>query len=1055
MRIPRILWTALLLLAAAGPTRADQVQLADGGGARAALESRVSGTSDRRAAQITGRVTEAEGGRPLASVQVYVVGTSFGSITDENGRYLINNVPPGIYAVEAKSIGFADARRENVRVPADGMVQIDFAMRVTALALDAVVVTGVVEATSARRVPFTVARVGADQLQVPSENAVNAIQGKVAGASVINSPQPGAGSNILLRTPTSINKSSAPLIVVDGVILASTFGASSADLDALDVESVEIIKGAAAASLYGSRASNGVIQIRTRRGSNLAAGQTRIQVRSEIGVNQLNRSISKSSHHNFLTNAAGEYVDATGAVVDRSARVERPVAERFLDVPFATPVYDHIDQFFDPGTFNQNSVSLSQNLESTNFLVSFANHRIDGVVMEHGGYTKNDLRFNLDHRLRSDLSVAVSGYHMRSDRELLPAGDVSGTFFQLIQQAPDLNLLEPDPDGTPYIFQPDPIEPSPLYNLYWREDTEERARTLGNMNLRYTPIAWFSVDGDFSYDRSDRTQRYYFPRGKKTETQSQVNGYVERGSGLTTAMNGSLSANLLANFGELTTRLTGRALMEREEYEFFSAETANLSVVGVPDLDAGSSPLIGGSFEDIKSEGYFLTTDLDYAGKYIANALIRRDGSSLFGPDERWATYYRGSFAYRMAEEPWWPLDWMNEFKLRYSIGTAGGRPSFADQYETYGFSEGGTLIKRTLGNRALKPEHAREQEIGVDAIIKNRVSVQLNYASQETTDQLVLIPLSAPFGFTSRWENAGTVEGNTWEGTIQAELFTNDDWRWSMGLVGDRSRHKITRFDRACFRTGTDNVGYRCAGETLGVMYGHRFAHEAGDLPDGLPSDQFQANDEGLLVWVGPGGDWRNGSWGDTATLGGRQYRWGIPFMVIDSTGSNAITRIGDSNPDFHLGLSNTVQWRGLSLYGLLDMQFGGEVYNRTNQRMYQYFRSSDADQAGRPAELKKTTDYYLALYGANLINDRFVEDAGFVKLREVALRYTLPQGAIDFLRVGGVDRVQLGVVGRNLFTITDYKGYDPEVGSPLERMDDFVYPQYRTITASIQIDF
>lgn len=135
--------------------------------------------------------------------------------------------------------------------------------------------------------------------------------------------------------------------------------------------------------------------------------------------------------------------------------------------------------------------------------------------------------------------------------------------------------------------------------------------------------------------------------------------------------------------------------------------------------------------------------------------------------------------------------------------------------------------------------------------------------------------------------------------------------------------------------------------------------------------------------------------------------------------------------------------------------MQFGGNVYNRTNQRMYQYYRSSDTDQAGRPEELKKTTDYYTSLYAANLINDWFVEDGGFVKLREVALRYTVPVERIGFLGGSGIDGLRVGLIGRNLFTATNYSGYDPDVGTPLLRMDDFVYPQYRTITASIEIQF
>ena len=172
----------------------------------------------------------------------------------------------------------------------------------------------------------------------------------------------------------------------------------------------------------------------------------------------------------------------------------------------------------------------------------------------------------------------------------------------------------------------------------------------------------------------------------------------------------------------------------------------------------------------------------------------------------------------------------------------------------------------------------------------------------------------------------------------------------------GTRSR----KFDRACFRTGTDNAFYRCEGETLGVMYGNRFLTAASELPEGADPNEFQVNDEGLLVWVGPGGDWRDNQWGTTGTVNDQEYKWGHPILEYDENGVPTVTRIGDSNPDFRWGISSSVDWKGVSIFGLLDAQVGGDVYNRTNQRMYQYFRSEDTDQAGRSEEVMKTTDYY-----------------------------------------------------------------------------------------------
>jgi hypothetical protein len=272
---------------------------------------------------------------------------------------------------------------------------------------------------------------------------------------------------------------------------------------------------------------------------------------------------------------------------------------------------------------------------------------------------------------------------------------------------------------------------------------------------------------------------------------------------------------------------------------------------------------------------------------------------------------------------------------------------------------------------------------------------------------------------------------------------------------VADRSRHEITEFNRRCFRTGTASAFYRCEGETLGTMYGTRFLTSLSELPEGVPANEFQVNDDGLVVWVGQGGSYRDQQWGTSSSGLEQSFDWGMPILELDEAGNSAVTRIGDSNPDFNWGLSSNLRWGNLTLYGLLSAQVGGDVYNRTNQRMYQYFRSGDTDQAGRPDDLKKTTDYYSVLYAANLINEWFIEPAGFVKLREVSVRYRMPRSTLDRIPGVGIDAMTVFAIGRNLFTWSDYSGYDSEVGTPLSRIDDFVYPQFRTLTAGVEIRF
>ena len=827
----------------------------------------------------------------------------------------------------------------------------------------------------------------------------------------------------------------------------------------MDIESVEVVKGAAGASLYGSRAASGVIQIRTRRGGGLGDGATRFTVRSEYGSNAIGNRVRWAESHYYLVNDKGEWINSAGAVVPRELRVPEPAATRFQDNEYAPgAAFNQVERFFDPGNFARNSLNISQNTGKTNWFFSYVNGREDGVVLNSGRYNQDDFRLNLDHRPRSDLSIGVSAYHMRSSRQNV----YDDTFFDLINQAPDIDLRQPDPDGVPYIYQPDfeGREENPLYVLSTEQNTRKRTRTQGAIEMRYAPLSWLTFDGNLSYDRSDRATDFFLDQGVKTEGFAAGGpGSISRFAGVTDALNASISANFLQRLGAFTFRSTARGLMERETNELTTASGSQFSTPGVKSLNNTFNRFVSSTSESIRTNSFFISAAADYRGKLIVDGLVRQDGSSLFGPEEQKNWYYRYSGAYRMSAEKWWPVKAITEFKLRASLGTAGGRPSFNDQYETYNFIEGGGLVKQNLGNRFLKPEYARETEFGIDAIIKDRYSLQVSRARQTTTEQLILVPLAGFFGYSSQWQNAGTVQGNTWEGTFEAQMIRRPNFTWRLGVVADRSRNKITEFNRSCFTTQT--IGFRCAGETLGAMYGFSFMKEETQLlPDARArASEFAVNNEGLLVWVGAGNKFTEGEtkrlWGTSSTIGTTTYGWGLPITSVDSVGNTAVKRIGDGTPKFRFGVSNTFGWGGAQIFMLWDTQVGGNVYNRTNQRMYQFGRSSDVDQGGQIQEYKKPVDYYVQLYAANSPADYFVEDASFVKLRELSLKYRLPARFTTTLARFGAQAASLSLIGRNMITISKYKGYDPEVGTVLNRFDSFVYPRYRTVTGSVEITF
>jgi hypothetical protein len=209
------------------------------------------------------------------------------------------------------------------------------------------------------------------------------------------------------------------------------------------------------------------------------------------------------------------------------------------------------------------------------------------------------------------------------------------------------------------------------------------------------------------------------------------------------------------------------------------------------------------------------------------------------------------------------------------------------------------------------------------------------------------------------------------------------------------------------------------------------------------------------LLVAVGQGNHYTSGKWGTSVVSNGVTYPWGMPIVRRDSTGQQAIIKIGSGNPRFRYGISNNINWKGFQVYGLFDTQMGGNVYNQNNQRSYQYNRSADVDQVGKPDSLKKTVDYYALVYNGNAIEDWFVEPGGYVKFRELSVRYKLPDRLVRLIPGNRAVGANISVIGRNLKTWTRYKGYDPEAGSVINRLDSYDYPQYRNFTGVLQFQF
>jgi TonB-linked SusC/RagA family outer membrane protein len=1038
---------------------------------------------------VTGVVTNRETGEPLVGAQVSVEGTDRGAVTSQEGRYLILGVPAGTHNVVVNYIGFNTGRRTGVVVASGGTAEANFSLETAVLALQQVTVTATVDPIEGVRTPFTVSRVGAEQLQVPSSGtALVALAGKVAGARIIRSTgQPGSGVNMMLRSPTSHQATNSPLLVIDGVVIGTTMDGTTMDFESLDIESAEIIKGAAAASLYGSRASAGVISITTNRGANQPLGQTRITSRTEYGASFLgSRRIPQARHHLFLMNEDGTApVNAEGDEVEWPNRVASPL--RIVDQPYPGPLFDNMGQLYTSGpTFRQN-LTLSQRMETSSYLVSLTRFAEAGAMEGDRGLSRNDVRFTLDQQLAERLNLSFTGRHMRTLRSSLSGSpNISVLRYPL-----NVDLRERGPDGH-FMRRPasDITVDNPLWRQYSRDNYQARVRTTASGRARLHAFDWLRFDAQLSYDRFDANYQVYVPKGTPTGGAAVSDGQLEREHLYENAYDGSAGATLLRRLGDLDARLSLRGTFELAQRQRFGAIGTNLLAHGVRSLDAAREfAVFDGSedgsigIRDERANGMFADLALNFRNKLTGNFSVRRDGSSLFGEQERWHTYMRAAGAYLISEESWFNLPLVNDLKLRYAMGEAGGRPGYSWQWERWQVDPVAGLTRfATAGNSQLRPHFTREQEVGIDIIaFNNRLSLELVRAWQVSRDQMITVPATVVSGYSSARANAGVLRGRTYEATIEVFPIRGRDVTWSLNTVLDNSRNYLAEWDRSCF-WGSNASGreheFSCSGERMGNFWMQTHVTSVNQLPTALQdrANEFAVNDDGYLVWVGldpvtgqPNAftdGIANELWGRSFTAGGETYYWGEPFLHRDDQGLPIRVLRGNSEPELSFGIGSNLRYRGLTVFGQFRGQVGGRIYNRTKHFMYALGHHADVDQSAKPLDLRKPIDYYQRALaddndctgtGCSQYIEAFLENGTYLKLGEVSVAYRVPQATLQSLLRGvAPGGMTLRVNAQNLFTLASgFTGYDPERGSPLSRIDTPGYPHLRSLTGAVEITF
>jgi TonB-linked SusC/RagA family outer membrane protein len=1031
---------------------------------------------------ITGTVTRAAGGDPVDGVTVRIVGSSLGASTNAQGRYTIPNVSPGIVVVEAMRIGYAPNRKDDIRVVAGTQTTADFAMSERALTMDAVVATGVTDPVSGAKAPFSVARISGDQLPVPSTGDVLAgLAGKIAGATIRFGGQPGSDLSIQLRAPTSFRGNTQPMIIVDGVIQLQDdpslqsrgIPGSDLDINPEDIASVEVVRGAAAAALYGQRAASGVIVIKTNRGDQSPQGTTRITLTSEAGVSTFGRHIPYTSSHRFLVDGNNRFIDVFGRPVQGRNYVNDP--DQFIDNQWGVPTYNHEKQLFGKGSTLSNNLSISQSSLATNFNVQVGASNESGILKSpKGGLERFNIRMNLDHRIGDKLSLGFGTYYNRQFQRVIGSGN--DIFSRMYDISPDIDLLAIDPATGDYIPFPDGTNAStfnPVFGERQRDTWNKRAGLQSSFNATYRPTSILQLSTDFGYQRSDRNAQVQFLNaGSLTTGGAESPGEYDISADFDESFNGQIRASLLKAFGSLTTRGSAAVLGTVINNNGWVVMGDTL-FQPQRDLDFARRYSADQVVRDQNTRSFNYTFGADYKAKYIFDALYRKDGNSLLPKASRWQSNGRMSVAWQAAEETWWRFTSIPSFKVRYSIGSAGNNPLFSDQYETY-LQNAGTerIFKQNMGNNEILPEKVTEQEMGIDMSWKNRFGVQLTYARTYTANAIRPDTISSYTGFDTQVKNLGDLLGNVYEATIEANWITSRSLVWSSTLVADRSRVKIAKYPRQCLPADGTSLERECEGYVFGDLWGAGFATDPSQLsPRHATSNslgQFQVNDDGLLVAVGPNGSWTDARWGQNVVVDGITYQWGMPIVQgnYDAAGlraGNKAVNLGQSMPSAQLGLTNNVIWGAWTFYTQLTGQIGGLLYNRTKETLYDLELHADVDQAGKAAYTKKPSVYYtgnvVAASGSTGLaggvrSNWFAEAGDYAKIAELQVRYRIDR-VPWFLSQFGVKQASVALTGRNLYSFTKYSGYDPEAGTATSRVDNISYPRYRTYTVRTQFTF
>lgn len=1042
---------------------------------------------------VFGTVTDANTGEEVIGATVKVKGSSSGSITDFEGKYKIS-VKPGA-TIEVSYVGY---QTKSVKVAGAGKYDIQISEDVNMLDQVVVVGYGVMKRSD---LTGSVASIDEKAIKQGVNTSIEqAMQGRIAGVAVTqNSGAPGGGISVQIRGINSLS-GNEPLYVIDGVAMSGQTGDNSSVLSTLnpsDITSLEVLKDASATAIYGSRASNGVVLITTKKGSE---GKPKVVYEGMMGWQKLPKHLDLMN----LKQYAQFYND-------RAALWGWGAMEQYKDPSLLTNGTDWQKELFQVAFMHQHQLGVSGGTKDMNYNLSGGYLNQDGIGIG-SGFTRASFRANIETNVSKWLKVGANGYFART-KQIVTFDDSDGNGGSVIRDAisitPDVAARNADGTYDSGAENEYNYTENPLFKAQQIDNNIKKSQLDFNLYANITPIKnlilRLEYGGSFSW-----TNSYYFrPEYTYGSNNQKVTSQASRGS----SNSNYQSFKQYATYDIDPIKSHHLQVMLGHESQWGNWESLSASRQGYIS-DAIHSLAVGDASTQKNNENgskwaiesYYGRLNYNILDRYLLTATLRADGSSSFGPNNRWGWFPSLAAAWRITQEPFMKkLTWLSNAKLRVGWGLVGNQSAGSYAYgvamNTVATAWGSGYYPSNYKNEDLKWERTKAWNIGLDlSFFNNRIEFIVDAYYKDTDNLLMYSVLPSYiideegyqyyFGIRPPYVNAGAIRNKGIEFTLNTVNISTKDWQWRTGATLSFNRNKLTKLnsDDSSLqgRIGNDTYTLSEIGGPVGRFYGYNVIgmfNKEDDFYQKDPNGDFMIDKDGNRVPVARPVD-SKGNMYDIKQNG----IWVGDYIYEDVDGDGKITEsdrkyIGDPNPKFTFGLNNTITYKDFELSFFLSGSYGNDVYNVLRQtktdpkgwgnKMAYVANCAKIEMYDPEGSLSDISNVYISNAGSascwriepsgggqntnNRVSSAFVENGSYIRLKSLSFAWNLPKRWINKI---GIEWCQVYANIQNLFTISNYDGYDPEVGAMgqsviLQGLDNGRYPSQRIYNFGLKLNF